>query len=135
MDSITVPASLDSLEEVNAFIEGKLEAFDCSLATQMQIEVSVEEIFVNIASYAFDQTEGSAEIRCDVLEDPVRIEIQILDNGKPFDPLARGAVDLSEEAIDARKGGLGIHLVKETMDEVSYSYENGKNILTIKKNL
>ena len=70
-----------------------------------------------------------------MLEDPIRIEIQILDNGKPFDPLARGEVDLSEEAIDARMGGLGIHPVKETMDEVSYSYENGKNILTIKKNL
>ena len=70
-----------------------------------------------------------------MLDDPLRVVIQFLDHGKPFDPLAREDADTSEEALMERIGGLGILLVKETMDEVSYSYEEGKNILTILKKL
>ena len=101
----------------------------------MQIAVASEEIFVNISSYAYDPSIGPAEVRCEVLEDPLRVVIQFLDHGKPFDPLAKEDADTSEEALFSREGGLGILLVKETMDDVSYTYQDGKNILTIKKNL
>ena len=92
-------------------------------------------IFVNISSYAYDPSVGPAEVRCEVLEDPMRVIIQFLDGGKPFDPLAKEDADTSEEALMSRIGGLGILLVKETMDDVSYEYKDGQNILTILKNL
>lgn len=105
------------------------------MSAQMQIELAVEEIFVNIASYAYDSEDGEAEVRCKVLEDPLRVVIQFLDQGKPYDPLARGEADISKEGILSRVGGLGIHLVKKTMDDVQYVYEDGKNVLTIQKKL
>ncbi len=105
------------------------------MRTMLQLRLAVEEVFVNIASYAYEQGEGEAEIRCEILEDPLRVWIQFLDSGRPFDPLAREDADTSEEALMAREGGLGILLVKTTMDDVQYSYEDGKNILTIIKKL
>ncbi len=133
MKSIVVPAKTEHIEEVTAFVTEQLEAFDCPAAAQMQVELAIEEIFVNISSYAYHPIEGEAEVRCEVLEDPLRVIVQFLDGGKPYDPLARGEADTSKEAILARVGGLGIHLVKKTMDDVSYAYEDGKNILTILK--
>ena len=135
MDSIIVPAKNEYLEQVTAFVDERLEAHDCPMTTQMQVELAVEEIFVNIASYAYDTDDGEAEVRCEVLEAPLRAVVQFLDGGKPYDPLARGEVDISKEGIMSRIGGLGIHLVKKTMDDVQYAYEDGKNILTIQKNL
>lgn len=135
MDSIIVPAKNEYLEQVTAFVDERLEAHDCPMTTQMQVELAVEEIFVNIASYAYDTDDGEAEVRCEVLEAPLRAVVQFLDGGKPYDPLARGEVDISKEGIMSRIGGLGIHLVKKTMDDVQYAYEGGKNILTIQKRL
>ena len=135
MESLTVTAIVSNLDEVNDFVLGRLQARGCDRKIQMQIRLAVEEIFVNIASYAYSPSVGPAEVRCEVLEDPLRVEIQFLDSGKPFDPLAKEDADISEEGLMNRIGGLGILLVKETMDDVSYVYENGKNILTIRKNL
>ena len=135
MKSITVPAKLEALDDVTAFVIPQLEERGCPESVQLQIQLAVEEIFVNITSYAYHPKDGDAEIRCDVLENPLRVVIQILDSGKPFDPLAVEKADTSETALLDREGGLGILLVCSTMDNVSYSYENGKNILTILKKL
>lgn len=135
MDSITVPAKEEQLYTVTEFVDTLLEENDCPAKAQMQIDVAIEEIFINIASYAYKPVDGEAEVRCEVLRDPLRVVIQFLDGGKPFDPLAREDPDLSEEAMDAREGGLGILLVKKSMDNVKYAYEGGKNILTILKKL
>lgn len=135
MKSLIVPATEDAIDEVQAFINEELVRCGCSEDIQGQIEIVVEEIFVNIASYAYSTDEGEAEIRCEVLEDPLRVTIQFLDHGKPFDPLAKEDADTSVEAIEAREGGLGILLVKKMMDDVQYSYQDGKNVLTLKKHL
>ncbi len=135
MKSLTVPANTQYLDEITSFVDAELEPFDCPMGTQMQIELAIEEIFVNIASYAYHSAAGETEIRCEVLQDPLRVVIQFLDSGKPFDPLAKEDADTSEEALMQREGGLGILLVKRTMDDVQYAYEGGKNILTIRKNL
>ena len=135
MKSLTVPARSECLDEITAFVDEELEAYDCSMKTQMEIEIAIEEIFINIASYAYHPVEGEAEIRCEVLQDTLRVEIQFLDGGKPYDPMAKEDADISEEAIDAREGGLGILMVKKTMDDVKYTYKDGKNVLTIQKNL
>ena len=135
MDNLIVTAEVKNLDAVTDFVLQRPEIAACPKNTQMQLRLAVEEVFVNIASYAYDPSIGPAEVRCEVLDDPLRVVIQFLDHGKPFDPLAKEDADTSEEALMERIGGLGILLVKETMDEVSYSYEDGKNILTILKKL
>ena len=135
MESLTVKAATDQLDTVTDFVEEKLAPCGCPLRTLLQLRLAIEEIFVNIASYAYSPAEGEAEVRCEVLEEPLRVVIQFLDGGQPFDPLAREDADTSEEALMSREGGLGILLVKKTMDDVQYSYEGGKNILTIMKKL
>ena len=135
MENLTVNAVVDNLDEVTGFVLKRLDNYGCSKKTLMQIRLAVEEIFVNIASYAYDPSVGPAEVRCEVMQDPLRVVIQFLDGGRPFEPLAKEDADTSADALFSRDGGLGILLVKETMDGVSYSYENGKNILTIEKKL
>lgn len=135
MKSITVPAQADQLPLVQEFVDTELEALDCPMRAQFQIDLAVEEIFVNISSYAYRPEVGDAEIRVEVYEGPTRVMIQFLDHGKPFDPLAKEDADTSREALREREGGLGILLVKKSMDAVRYSYEDGKNILTIEKSL
>jgi sigma-B regulation protein RsbU (phosphoserine phosphatase) len=135
MNRITVEAKTDELDTVTDFVEENLAPYDCPMRTLLQLRLAVEEIFVNIASYAYSPEVGEAEIRCEVLEDPLRVVIQFLDSGTPFDPLAKEDADTSQEALMSREGGLGILLVKNTMDDVQYSYEDGKNILTILKKL
>lgn len=136
MKKLIVPAERNELSTVQEFISEELEQYGCGMHAQMQIEMAVEEIFVNIASYAYNsQIAGNATIQCEVLDNPLRTVIQFMDDGVPFDPLAKEDADTSPEALESRVGGLGILMVKKMMDEVSYSYEDGKNILTIHKTL
>lgn len=135
MRSITVPATDIDPGPVVEFVEAELEQHDCPPKALFQIEVAIEEILVNIVSYAgLSETDG-IEVRCEVLENPLRVILQFLDEGIPFDPLAETDPDISPEAIMKRDGGLGIFLVKQMMDDVSYTYENGKNTLTVLKGL
>ena len=135
MRSIVVPANSEAPNAVTEFVEEELERYDCPPKALFQIEVAIEEIVVNIVSYAQLADDAGVEVRCDVLDDPLRVVLQFLDGGVPFDPLAADDPDISPEAIQAREGGLGIFMVKKMMDGVSYAYENGKNTLTIQKNL
>ena len=135
MKSITVPATDEDPNPVFEFVEEELSRYDCPPKILNQIDVAIEEILVNIVSYAGLSEEDGVEIRCDVLEDPLRVVVQFLDGGVPFDPLAAADPDISQEALEEREGGLGIFLVKKLMNDVSYTYEGGKNTLTILKNL
>ncbi len=132
---ITVSAILDELSTVQSFIESELEAQNCSMKTLMQVSIAVEEIYVNIARYAYNPEIGKATISCEVGGDPLHVIIQFLDNGKPFNPLAKQDADITLSAEEREIGGLGILMIKKSMDEIEYSYEDGKNILTIKKNI
>ena len=133
MKKLSVPAKLDYLDEVTDFIESQLD--DCEMKTVLQIRLAAEEIFVNIVSYAYESGEGNMEIECDFLENPKRFLIRFSDYGIPFDPTAKEDADTSEDALLERIGGLGILLVKKNMDSVDYVREQGKNILTLVKNL
>lgn len=135
MKTIRVPAKVDQLTVINQFIGEELEQYGCSVKTQMQVELAVEEIFVNIASYAYHPEIGEAEIGVDAGGDPPTVTIRFLDHGVPFNPLERSDVDVASAAESSDVGGLGILLVKKNMDDVVYSYEDGKNILTIRKKL
>ena len=135
MKELHVDADLKELDVVQDFIRQELAKYDVSPRIMFQLELAIEEIFTNIASYAYHPEIGEATVSCAVREDPLQVTIQFLDSGKPFDPLAREKADTSKEALLERTGGLGIFLVRENMDDVEYSYENGKNILTISKTL
>ena len=135
MKSITVPANEADPTPVIEFVEEELSQHDCPPKALYQIQVAIEEILVNIVSYAGLSEADGVEIRCEVLEDPLRVVVQFLDGGVPFDPLEKADPDVSPEAIMDREGGLGIFMVKKMMDDVSYAYEDGKNTLTILKHL
>lgn len=126
-------AKVEKLAAVNEFIEGLLAVVDCSPKTQMQIELVVEEIFVNIASYAYDGGDGEAIIRGRTIEDPSGLELIFMDKGKPYDPLARADPDVNAAMEERNIGGLGIFLVKKFVDAINYEYKDGKNILSIRK--
>lgn len=126
-------ADNDRLTEVIGFVDEYLEANGCSLKLQMQIDLCVEEIFVNIASYAYEGSEGYAEIELGI--ESGELTIVFTDSGVPYDPLKKPDPDTTLSADERDIGGLGIFLVKKTMDEVLYNYEDGKNVLTLKKKL
>ena len=133
MEKLTIKAKLENLNDVTAFVERQLEQMDLPMKTQMQIDLAVEEIFVNIASYAYSPEDGMAIIEVELTEDP-RVIITFIDSGRPFDPLAKEDPDIEQSVEDRPVGGLGIFMVKKSMDDMSYEYRDGCNILTIRKN-
>ncbi|MBP3895696.1 MAG: ATP-binding protein, partial [Mogibacterium sp.] len=126
-------ATIDNLDTVTGFVNRALEEFDCPMKTQMQIELAVEEIYVNIANYAYSPEVGRAKVRVEVDDDPLKVSITFIDHGTPYDPLAKEDPDVTLSAQERQIGGLGIFLTKQTMDDVEYEYKDGQNILTIKK--
>ncbi len=134
MEKLCIKAKLENLVDVTAFVESQLETLDLPMKTQMQIDLAVEEIFVNIANYAYSPEDGLAIIEVELTEDP-RVIITFIDNGKPFDPLAKEDPDITKSAEDRKVGGLGIFMVKKSMDDVFYEYKDGQNILRIEKRL
>ena len=135
LDELEIEAVRDNLEDVQAFVEERLEAADCSPKALLRISVAVEEIFVNIASYAYAPEKGKATVRVEVSKEPVSVTITFVDHGVPYDPLAREDPDVTLSADEREIGGLGIFMTKQIMDDVAYEYKDGKNILTLKKNL
>lgn len=133
MDKIIVKALVGNLDTVLDFVNGKLEENDCPMKTQLQIDVAVEEIFVNIASYAYVPDTGDATVCTEILDDPLRIAIRFEDSGIPYDPLAKEDPDVTLSAEERQIGGLGIYMVKKSMDEVAYEHKDGRNIFTITK--
>ena len=133
MRSLEIKATVENLDTVIAFIDEQLEVADCPMKTQMQIELAVEEIFVNIAHYAYAPETGMAVIGIDISGG--RAVITFEDSGVPYDPLAKPDPDTTLAAEDRDFGGLGIFMVKKSMDDVRYEYREGKNTLTLKKGL
>ena len=126
-------AKTEKLDEVLDFIDGVLEEVGCPMKTVTQINIAAEEIFVNIAHYAYGPEGGSAEILADVADGVA--EITFIDGGTPYDPLARPDPDVTLSAEERGIGGLGIYIVKKSMDSVSYDYIDGRNVFTMRKRI
>lgn len=136
MDEMKIKAEVDNLDEVLAFVDERLEEAGCPMKVQTQIDIAVEEIFVNIASYAYAPETGNADIGVEITgDDPAVVTIRFADSGMPYDPLAKEDPDITLPAEERPIGGLGIYMVKKSMDEVFYEYKDGFNIFTIKKKL
>ncbi|MBQ7558343.1 MAG: ATP-binding protein [Lachnospiraceae bacterium] len=133
MKELTIEAKINNLDQVLGFVNEALEEAGSPLKCQMQIDIAVEEIFVNIAHYAYTPDTGIAEISMEISGDPAVAVITFADSGKPYDPLAKEDPDVTLSADKRQIGGLGIYMVKKSMDEVTYEHTGGKNILTIKK--
>lgn len=132
---LDIEAVEENLSSVIAFVDENLEAAGCSMKSQMQIDLAVEEVFVNICKYAYHPDRGRAVVRVSVADAPVQVRITFIDHGKPYDPLKKEDPDVTLSADEREIGGLGIFMVKQTMDAIEYEYKDGSNILTLVKNL
>lgn len=130
---MTIKAILSNLDLVLEFVNEYLETNGCDRKLVMQLDVAVEEIYVNIAHYAYGSGDGTAKISMDIDEEERLITIEFRDSGMEFDPLARPDPDTTLSAEDRPIGGLGIFMVKKSMDDVTYSRIGGENILTLYK--
>ncbi|WKY44651.1 ATP-binding protein [Eubacteriaceae bacterium ES2] len=135
MKELKVLASVENLPQVLAFIDQELEQVDTDMKTQFHIDLAVEEIFVNIANYAYLEENGDATINFEISGEPPVIQIQFKDSGKPYNPLENKDPDTKLGVEDREIGGLGIFLVKKNMDDLFYQYEKNQNVLTIQKRL
>ncbi|MBO5938384.1 MAG: ATP-binding protein [Clostridia bacterium] len=135
MKELTIAATVENIEVVTDFVNEQLEALDCPMKAQMQIDIAIDELFGNIAHYAYNPEIGQATVRVEVIEDPLAVTITFIDNGVPYDPLAKEDPDTTLSIEDREIGGLGIYMVKKSMDDITYEYKNGQNFLKIKKNL
>ena len=133
MKEITLKAVTGNIPQVIAFVEEQLETVACPLRAQMQIDVAVDELFSNISRYAYAPETGEATVRFAYDDMEKAVLITFIDSGVPFNPLERSAPDTHGPLERRSIGGLGIHLVRKTMDGMEYEYKDGKNILTIRK--
>ncbi len=133
MKELSLEAKVEHLNQVLAFVDEQLESHDCPMKAQMQIDIAVEELFVNIAHYAYAPASGPVTIRVEVESEPPAASITFIDRGVPYDPLAKPDPDLSLPAEERPIGGLGIYMVKKSMDGIDYEYRDGQNILHIRK--
>ncbi len=135
MKELKVKAIVASLPEVTAFIDAQLEEIACPVRAQMHIDLAIDELFANIANYAYAPGTGDAVVGYEYDEKERTVSVTFTDSGVPFDPLQNPDPDISLPAEERQIGGLGIMMVKKVMDDIVYRYENGKNILTIRKKL
>ena len=135
MKELTIEAKIENLEEVLAFVDEQLERLNCPVRQKTHLDVAVEELYVNIAQYAYDPEIGWVKLEIEVNDDPLSVSITFIDNGKPYDPLKAEDPDITLPVGKRQIGGLGVFLVKKKMDHVKYEYKDGCNILTLRKNL
>lgn len=128
-------ATVENIPVVTEFVDEQLEQCGCPLKAQMQINIAIDELFGNIAHYAYHPDIGPATVRVEVTEEPLAVVITFMDKGVPYDPLEAAEPDTTLSAEERPFGGLGIYMVRKSMDEVTYEYRDGKNILKIKKRI
>ena len=134
MNHLTLPNDIETIPQLNEFIDGFCEEKGISMEISMSLNLAIEEAVVNVMNYAYPEgTVGHVDIEVDA--DKESITFVISDTGKPFDPTKKEEVDTTLPAEERKVGGLGIHLVRRIMDSIKYEYTNNKNILTLRKKL
>jgi len=131
MKELTLRAKTENLNQVLEFVDNLLEEKNCPMNLVFELDIAVEELFVNIAHYAYAPEEGDATIRISFVNDDVIITF--IDSGMPYNPWAKEDPDITLSLEERQIGGLGIYMVKNSMDEIGYEYADGKNVVTIKK--
>ena len=131
----TFPAKTEALSDVLGFVEQMLDSFECPIKIQVALCVAIEEVFVNVAHYAYGEGERNMSLGIGFDEESRAITFRMTDKGIPFDPLKKPDPDISLSADEREIGGLGIFITKKTMDSLTYTYENNENILTMIKKI
>ena len=135
MKEMTIPATVENIDKVTEFVNSQLEEIDCPIKARMQIDIAIDELFGNLAHYAYNPETGPATVRVEVTEAPISVVVTFIDHGIPYDPLKKDDPDVTLSAEERAIGGLGIFMVKKTMDEITYEYKDGQNILRIRKDI
>ena len=129
------PAKIEVLDDVLSFVEETLDSYGCLMKIQTSICVAIEEVFVNVANYAYPKSEGDVKVTVQFNKENRNVTFRIIDKGIPFNPLDKPDPDTTLSIEEREIGGLGIYITKKTMDEVNYTYENNENILTMIKKI
>jgi sigma-B regulation protein RsbU (phosphoserine phosphatase) len=124
---------VQEIPRLSTFVDEVCEELGMDMGTTMQMNLALEEAVVNVMNYAYPK-DFQGEVRVEAGANAVRLKFIITDDGKPFDPTARGEVDTTLSAEERNIGGLGIHLVRRIMDSINYERINGQNVLTLRKN-
>ena len=135
MKELTLPAVRENIPAVIDFVNRELKNLGCPVKTEAQIDIAIDEIYSNIASYAYAPGTGMVTVRTRLERDPSSLSITFIDQGVPYNPVEREDPDVTLSAEDRKIGGLGIYMVKKSMDDIRYEYREGKNILAIRKTL
>ena len=135
MTNKTFPARVDALPDILGFVDRTLESFGCPMKIQTAVCVAIEEVFVNIAHYAYGTGEGDVTLGISFDEESRTVTFRTSDKGTPFDPLKKPDPDITLSADEREIGGLGIFITKKTMDSIGYSFESGENVLTMTKKI
>ena len=135
MTELTLPAVRSNIPEIIEFVNRELEKVNCSQKAKIQIDIAIDELYSNIANYGYDGEQGTVTVTMETEREPHTVTISFLDDGRPFNPLARKNPDTTLPAKERKIGGLGIYMVKKSLDDVRYEYREVKNILTIRKTL
>lgn len=133
MVEITLDATVENITVITKHVDDILESIGCALDTQYIIDIVVDELFGNIAKYAYVDGAGVVTVRFDYNKKSDLVTITFIDSGIPFNPLLKETPDLELSTEERAIGGLGIYMVKKCVDDIEYEYKDGKNILTVKK--
>lgn len=133
MNEMTVEATPENIPVITAFVDEQLEQYNCPMKAQAQIDIAIDELFGNIVRYAYHPEVGSATVQVEVVPEPLAVVITFIDQGKPYDPLAKEDPNVTLSAEEREIGGLGIYIVKKSMNDITYEYKDGRNILKIRK--
>lgn len=132
-ESITVEAAMEHLEEVLHFVRRKLKKTEGRMQDRLVVEIIVEELFTNIASYAYGENTGRVTVECRISQEASEVMVVFTDRGMPYNPLEHEDPDTRASIEEREIGGCGILMAKKMMDDVQYEFRDGKNILTIRK--
>lgn len=135
MKTLKVKAHIDNVEQIVEFVNEQLDEMECSKRTRIQIDVALDELLSNVCHYAYDDGDGYVSVRVEEIPDIDSVRITLLDEGIPFDPLQQEDPDTTLGLHERGVGGLGIYMVKKSMDDIQYEYRDGMNILTVVKTL
>jgi len=130
---LLIDAVDDNLEEVQDFVNVSLGQLTDNMKLEMTMSIAVEEIFINVSHYAYDYKGGDLIVRTHLLDDPRGIKVEFEDKGPYFDPLKKPDPDVTLDVEQRQIGGLGIFMVKKSMDECSYERVDDKNVFSMVK--
>ena len=133
MKELTLKATIENITPVTEFVNAQLTSVGCELKTQRLIDVALDELFSNIARYAYTPQTGMATVQVDVNQDLRTVEISLKDTGMPYNPLTSKDPVSGLTCKERKTGGFGIYIVKKSMDDVRYEYVDGYNVTTIVK--